>query len=369
MTAAEPAAPSPAASHTPSPRVRKTPLQGAPEPIAALNRVRILEYAHSWQEREPLVDIRHACPDVVLSEWVCPYLRATVAEMLNRAQTSLPSGYKLNVGTALRTLAMQSGGWDSYFRRMREEHPNWPLSALRRATNKYFAPYDQKAPPGHCTGGAVDVGLLDPEGNALDMTAPTQGWEGAYTWSDKISPESRANRMRMVEAMLGAGFSNCRDEFWHYSWGDSAWAVRVGETECPYGWAHPPVRLETGFEGASAVDLEMETTRDVNGRALHAEGACAVSADAEPTPDGHPLWRVGLYWARGVPVTLRLAWPRSGSLPALFVGHGKETWEPLTDVRAENGRLLLHLTPASDRVTLTNYVPPPEPKPEESSSA
>jgi D-alanyl-D-alanine dipeptidase len=351
--------------------------RGAPEPIAALNRVRIVEYAHPWEEREALVDIRATCPGVVLAERICPYLRRTVADRLNRAQDSLPAGYRLKVGTALRTLAMQQGGWDGYHKRMREEHPGWPLSALRRATNKYFAPYDQKAPPGHCTGGAVDVGLLDPEGAALDMVAPTQGWEGAYTWSDRISPEAKANRMRMVEAMLEAGFSNCRDEFWHYSWGDSAWAVRVGERECPYGWAHPPVVLETDFEGARAAGLRMETTRDVNGRALHAQGSCALpdtpegevsgagergseKPDApEKTPEGAPLWCVGLYWANGVPVTLTLAWPAVLPPPALYIGDGKETWQPLPDVCREGERLLLHLTPQADRVVLTNRTPPP----------
>src|SRR5205085_471737 len=171
---------------------------------------------------------------------------------------------------------MQKGGWDRYLERMRQEHPMWPLSALRRATNKYFAPYDQKAPPGHCTGGAVDVVLVDQSGEPLDVTAPTNGWEAAYTWSDKLAPESRANRMVMVEAMLAAGFSNCRDEYWHYSFGDSAWAVRVGEFECPYGWAHPPVCLETDFPEAAAEHMEMETIRDFNGRAIEARGSISV---------------------------------------------------------------------------------------------
>src|SRR4051812_22393097 len=94
---------------------------GTPEPIAALNRVRILEYARSWPEREPLVDVRIYCPDVAWHEHVCPYLRRTVADKVNHAQASLPPGYRLKAGTALRTLSMQSGGWDNFFKRMREE--------------------------------------------------------------------------------------------------------------------------------------------------------------------------------------------------------------------------------------------------------
>lgn len=208
---------------------------GSLEPIAALNRVKIYETG------EVLVDIRERCPGVIIKDdKTLPYLRITVADMLHKAQCSIPQGYCLQVGTALRSLDMQKNGWDGFFARMKEEHPQWPLSALRRATNRYFAPYDQPAPPGHCTGGAVDVGLVGPDGNPLDMISPTEGWQAAYTWSDLISPEARHNRMLMVEAMLGAGFSNCREEFWHYSYGDSAWAVRVGVKECPYGWISPP---------------------------------------------------------------------------------------------------------------------------------
>ncbi len=46
--------------------------------------------------------------------------------------------------------------------------------------------------------------------------------------------------MILVEAMLGAGFSNCRDEFWHYSYGDAAWAVRTGAPYCIYGLIELP---------------------------------------------------------------------------------------------------------------------------------
>jgi len=219
---------------------------GAPEPIAALNRVRIRE------TKEPLVDIREVCPLVDVPDEVCPYLRVTVARMLHAASASLPRGYRLRVGTCLRTLQMQKGLWDGYFAKMKAEHPDWPLSALRRATNRYFAPYDQPAPPGHCTGGAVDVALLDPSGNLADLSSPAEGWQAAYTWSPIPKGLARVHRMILVAAMLSAGFSNCRDEFWHYSWGDSAWAVRMGITTCPYGLIDPPAPCNQEPEPPSA---------------------------------------------------------------------------------------------------------------------
>ena len=106
---------------SPNPRVG---MQGSPEPIAALNRIRILEYTRPWAEREPLVDIRTHCRDVVFADNLCPFLRRRTADMLNHAQSSLPIGIRLKVGTALRTLSLQKGGWDRYFERMRAEHPS-----------------------------------------------------------------------------------------------------------------------------------------------------------------------------------------------------------------------------------------------------
>ena len=256
---------------------------------------------------------------------------------------------------------MQQRGWNGYYRRMQEEHPDWPLSALRRATNKYHAPYDQKAPPGHCTGGAVDVHLLDPDGNALDMIAPTEGWQAVDTFSDKISPEAKANRMRMVEAMLGAGFSNCRDEYWHYSWGDSGWAVRVGETECPYGWTYAPPLLETYDADANAQEQPLEVTHDQNGKPLSANGTCVRPDDAEH-------FQVRLLWTNNTPVTVRVLYYRekqrfAPDLP-FYIGDGKETWEPIADVQRGDETYVLRVIPAFDRAVITTLLPPPPPAPE-----
>ncbi len=209
-------------------------LQGSPEPFAALNRIPIHECG------EPLVDIRDACPRVILRPGTLPYLRRTVAAMLNRAQDSLPVGHRFTVHTALRTLDMQSEMYWRNYNRLKNEKPHLPTSALRRITNKYFAAPDAKAPPGHTTGGAVDVGLVDPDFHNLDMIAPTKGWEAAYTWSDLIGPDAKRNRIMIIEALSSAGFSNCRDEWWHWSYGDSAWSVRTGCSSAVYGLAPPP---------------------------------------------------------------------------------------------------------------------------------
>ncbi|WP_395146512.1 M15 family metallopeptidase [Armatimonas sp.] len=201
-----------------------------PEPIAALNRIKERECG------EPLVNIRRYCPRVRIARTCLPYLRRTVAEKLSVAQAALPPGYKLRVTTALRKKETQQALFDTYFAELSEKHPNWSYATLRRQTCRFFAPYDQPAPPGHCTGAAVDVHLLLPSGRQAEMRKPLTGWKAARSLAHGLSEKSVRHREILFAAMLAAGFSNCAEEFWHYSYGDAGWAVRVGEQECVYGW-------------------------------------------------------------------------------------------------------------------------------------
>jgi D-alanyl-D-alanine dipeptidase len=212
----------------------KTPKLGTPEPFAALNKIPIFENG------DPLVDMRTACPRLVINHRVLPYVRSRVAEMLNYVQSLLPPGHRLKINSGLRTLEYQAEMYWRHYRDLEQKHPDWPKSALRRSNNKYFAAPDVKAPPGHTTGGAVDVTIVGPDGLNLDMTSPSNGWEAAYTYATNIGPHAYLNRHMLMDAMFSAGFSNCRDEWWHWSYGDNAWAVRTENSSACYGLVPPP---------------------------------------------------------------------------------------------------------------------------------
>ncbi|MBI4948157.1 D-alanyl-D-alanine carboxypeptidase family protein [Candidatus Berkelbacteria bacterium] len=240
----------------------KVVVGGAPEPMKALDKVKIIE------NNEPLVDIRKSCPlvkfpdDAGTPDGMTPFLRQTAAQMLDQASRKLPSGYQLYALSAFRSFQRQKSLWYQHYDLHKKLHPSWPESALRRAANKYAAPVDRPAPPGHCTGAAIDVVLQKSDGSFVDVlpdcgkdTASVHRnnrvfdnlslnqvseWKLGATWAPKLPEDVKKLRMILIETMLGVGFSNCRDEYWHFSYGDSGWAVRVGVKECPYGIIDAP---------------------------------------------------------------------------------------------------------------------------------
>src|SRR5262249_51072455 len=128
--------------------------QGRPEPIRALNAIRELENG------EPLVDIREYAPRLVLArEQVIPFVRKRVAEMVHEATLPLPDGIRLGLVEGWRPIERQQRIYDFMWKSAVEAFPNRDHTALRRTVCRWVAPTDQKAPPGHCTGAAVDVWL------------------------------------------------------------------------------------------------------------------------------------------------------------------------------------------------------------------
>ncbi len=216
------------------------------EPIAELNKIKIEDNG------EPLVDLKKYCPHIAFNSepdfWGEPrlfYARRTVADMLNKAQSFLPKGYKLYITGVYPTLEKQRKIYQRVYRRFKRAHPHWPQHILRRQTNRFVHPPDVPTPPGHCTGGAIDLTILGPDGKELNMTAPYK-WgtpnsrKVAATYAEGITEEARYHRQLLIDAMSQAGFTNYAGEWWHWSYGDSCWAWRLGRKTAIYGIAEPP---------------------------------------------------------------------------------------------------------------------------------
>lgn len=169
----------------------------------------------------------------------CCLVRREVYVRLLMAQEYLPDGYRIKILDAWRPFALQEELYNVYSDRIikefhSESSPEHEKAALiRKFVSEPIA--DQNIPPVHTTGGAVDVTLVDTNGNELDMGTEFDSF-GIATHTDyfehiSVSSEDskrvqciRDNRRLLYDVMTHAGFINLPSEWWHFDYGDRFWA-------------------------------------------------------------------------------------------------------------------------------------------------
>ena len=204
------------------------------ETIANLDKIPIRE------NHEAMVNLRDACPHILVRPLNSSIkelrARASVAQRLNEAQAFLKehaAGHQLVVVDAWRATKQQTR-WHVFAKIViRLAHPFWPSELVREAANKYVAAPDAVAPPPHSTGGAIDLRLLGPENRDLSM-GPRR-LASCHMEYKRLSPAQRHNRRLLRSALEQAGFSNYEEEWWHWSYGDSGWALRTNQLYAFYG--------------------------------------------------------------------------------------------------------------------------------------
>ncbi len=90
----------------------------------------------------------------------------------------------------------------------------------------------------HSTGGALDLNIVDCNGQELDMGTDFDDFtSNAYTsaFENRKTFEAFENRRMLFDVMISAGFTNYPSEWWHYDYGDLFWAVETGTDCAMYG--------------------------------------------------------------------------------------------------------------------------------------
>ncbi len=217
------------------------------EPLVELNRIKVKDNG------ERLIDAEKHCKDIIFSKEENEYIqhtpyrfyaRESVVEMLNKAQKSLPKGHRLKIMSIYRGLKQQTEMYNKQYKEAKKKNPSWPKNILRRETNRWVHPPDVRTPPGHSTGGAVDLMIVGRDGEQLDFISPYEfGKDNSLlycpTFAEKVSDRAKSSRLMLIKAMTKAGFTNYTGEYWHWSYGDSCWAWRLGRKTAIYDSAIP----------------------------------------------------------------------------------------------------------------------------------
>ncbi len=178
-------------------------------------------------------------------------LRPQVGEKLAAIDARLAlEGVRLFLHDAWRPRAVQAYFHDVWFpAHLRKSQPDLSEAELALEVRKYWSPPSRAgAPAPHSTGGAVDVALVwqdDGEplfmGSLFDDGSPLSHldhFELEGPWPSCSShAEARANRRLLYWVMTQEGFCPQPHEWWHFSYGDAAWARYVGAAEALFGAA------------------------------------------------------------------------------------------------------------------------------------
>ena len=68
----------------------------------------------------------------------------------------------------------------------------------------------------HDRGTAIDMSLIDSEGNELEMPTPMHTFTEASARTSVMSDEARANMDYMTRVMVSVGFTYITSEWWHF---------------------------------------------------------------------------------------------------------------------------------------------------------
>ena len=192
--------------------------------------------ARSWYYGEGL---KGSIPEV--------WLREGTYERLLVAAESLPEGLRLVIWDGWRSYELQSELYNTLFSRLKAK--GLPDSEAHEQARVFVATpsRDDETVSGHLTGGAVDLTLADKFGHYLPMGGSFDDTEEHshtryYDNPDNGNVIARENRKTLLRIMEGAGFTNYPSEWWHYDYGNRAWAERTGTEYAFYGYTEPPFK-------------------------------------------------------------------------------------------------------------------------------
>ena len=175
------------------------------------------------------------------------FLRQGVLDRLLQAQTALQTdipGWRLQIFDAYRPIPVQQFMVDHTFTQLAAAEGLDMASLTDEVRSRIQADVltfwaipspNPNTPPPHSTGAAIDLTLCDAAGQSVDMGSPI----------DEISPRSYPNhfadspdpdakkahhhRSLLARVMVGAGFCQHQNEWWHFSLGDQLWAWQMRE--------------------------------------------------------------------------------------------------------------------------------------------
>ena len=150
-----------------------------------------------------VIDLKYATADNFTKRIIYPnnlcILRRTTADKLVKANTQLKKlGYRIKVWDAYRPIYVQQIFWDT-------------------VKDSNFVANPKTGGSMHNKGCAVDVTLVDKEGNELTMPSEFDDFSSnAFRSNPNMSKAAKINLDLLTKYMVNNGFVTLEEEWWHF---------------------------------------------------------------------------------------------------------------------------------------------------------
>lgn len=181
---------------------------------------------------DPIVDIRTLeNSDLLKFDESIPnfWVRKELGKKIIEVALILKSmGLGLKLYELYRSLKKQTFEFNQISKEMKEKFPNLKAKELWEKITEFIA--DPALRPPHVTGGAVDLVLIDKDGNELDMGTEINSIDPkSYLTCKDIGLNALTNRALLLKLMLSVKLAPLPSEWWHFSYGENYWAAFYNE--------------------------------------------------------------------------------------------------------------------------------------------
>ena len=163
-------------------------------------------------------------------------IRREICKKLVAAQEKLPSGYRFMIFEGFRPRSRQVELWNNYLAEIQRENPAWnEAQCVQEAESRGFVANPHGLSGGHQAGAAIDLTLCSTYGQEFFMGTILDAFgPKCRTDCTTIMPEEVERRKILCGALESEGLVNLPEEWWHFSYGDRAWAELTGRKEAFY---------------------------------------------------------------------------------------------------------------------------------------
>lgn len=205
---------------------------------------------------EPLVElVRH--PKIFINDDTVEQpvlLRKKVAYKIYKIADNLPENVCIKIYSAFRSRIKLYEAWKTEEERVMRENPEMYRAELLSVVSKNV-PNPNASMGGHNAGAAIDVSLCDVDGNDFDFGTEYHALHKNYD----LTKEQKSNHKMLKKIMKSQQFINNPDQWWHFSYGDRAWAAYRGRRKSAFYGSAEKEFENMGF--VKVVKTEIKTVK------------------------------------------------------------------------------------------------------------